>query len=120
MANLIQMERTIQLATSLPDGSDTQVKLTGNLIKELWNSLQHPPLSYLGDEYEYRTADGSNNVRLLQQNFAALADQKFLLERLVPKARNGRHAICKECHSYDPWEAIPGSRRGIRQYVLKR
>ncbi|KAH6985528.1 heme peroxidase [Ilyonectria destructans] len=55
------MERFIQLATSLPDGSETQVKLTGTLIKGLWDSLQHPPLSYLGDGYEYRTADGSNN-----------------------------------------------------------
>ncbi|PON19963.1 linoleate diol synthase [Trichoderma gamsii] len=55
------MERVIQLAASLPDGSDIQTKLTGTLVKELWDSLQHPPLSYLGDEYEYRTADGSNN-----------------------------------------------------------
>lgn len=57
------MERIIQLAISLPDGSAVQTKLTGTLIKTLWDSLQHPPLSYLGDEYEYRTADGSNNVR---------------------------------------------------------
>jgi len=55
------MERVIQLATSLPDGSTTQTSLTGTLIKGLWDSLQHPPLSYLGDENEYRTADGSNN-----------------------------------------------------------
>jgi hypothetical protein len=65
----MQMERFIQLATSLPDGSETQTKLTGTLIKGLWDSLQHPPFSYLGDENEYRTADGSNNVRLSRQNF---------------------------------------------------
>ncbi|KAK7219323.1 hypothetical protein V2G26_007326 [Clonostachys chloroleuca] len=59
--NKYLMERVIQLAISLPDGSDIQTKLTGTLVKELWDSLQHPPLSYLGDEYEYRTADGSNN-----------------------------------------------------------
>ncbi|KAK7230147.1 hypothetical protein V2G26_002317 [Clonostachys chloroleuca] len=59
--NKYLMERVIQLAISLPDGSDIQTKLTGTLVKELWDSLQHPPLSYLGDEHEYRTADGSNN-----------------------------------------------------------
>lgn len=56
------MERVIQLAASLPDGSETRTKLTGTLIKSLWDSLLHPPLSYLGNEHEYRTADGSNNV----------------------------------------------------------
>jgi hypothetical protein len=112
------MERFIQLATSLPDGSETQVKLTGTLIKGLWDSLQHPPLSYLGDGYEYRTADGSNNVILSRQNFAAygpLTNQTLPLERLKSKARNGRHAIRKKCHPTDPWEAVPRPGRGVRQ-----
>ncbi|PCG90846.1 heme peroxidase [Penicillium occitanis (nom. inval.)] len=55
------MERIIKLAASLPDGSETRNAITGILVKGLWDSLQHPPLSYLGDEYVYRTADGSNN-----------------------------------------------------------
>lgn len=63
------MERIIQLATSLPNGSETQSKLTGTLLKTLWDSLQHPPMSYLGDENEYRTADGSNNVRFIPPRF---------------------------------------------------
>ncbi|KAL5333992.1 heme peroxidase [Aspergillus crustosus] len=54
-------ERIIQLAASLPDGSETQEKLTGSLVKSLWDTLDHPPLSHLGDENEYRTADGSDN-----------------------------------------------------------
>lgn len=62
----MQMERLIKLAASLPDGSGGQTKLTANLIKELWDSLQHPPLSYLGDDHVYRTADGSNNVRWIE------------------------------------------------------
>jgi hypothetical protein len=57
------MERVIQLATSLPDGSKIQQKLTGTFIKGLWDTLQHPPLAYLGDGNEYRTPDGSNNVK---------------------------------------------------------
>lgn len=31
------------------------------MVKTLWESLEHPPLSYEGDEYRYRMADGSNN-----------------------------------------------------------
>ena len=62
LINLSQMERIIKLAASLPDGSETRNAITGILVKGLWDSLQHPPLSYLGDEYVYRTADGSNNV----------------------------------------------------------
>jgi len=57
-----QTERAIQLACSLPDGSVLRDDLTNQLIKTLWDNLQHPPISYLGDEFKYRTADGSNNV----------------------------------------------------------
>jgi hypothetical protein len=55
------MERVIQLATSLPNDSKVQVKLTGTIVKGYWDTLLHPPLTYLGDENEYRTPDGSNN-----------------------------------------------------------
>ncbi|THX71700.1 hypothetical protein D6D04_09409 [Aureobasidium pullulans] len=55
------MERVIQLATSLPNDSEIQSKLTGTIVKGYWDTLQHPPLVYLGDENGYRTADGSNN-----------------------------------------------------------
>ena len=67
----MQMERVIQLAASLPDGSETRTKLTGTLLKGLWDSLQHPPLSYLGDDNEYRTADGSNNVRRMESELCS-------------------------------------------------
>lgn len=57
------MEKTIQLVAGLPTHSKTRVDLTNAFIDELWNSLQHPPMSYLGDKYQYRQADGSyNNV----------------------------------------------------------
>ncbi|MCJ1272406.1 hypothetical protein MMC21_000192 [Puttea exsequens] len=55
------MERTIQLVAALPTNSKTRVELTNAFIDELWNSLQHPPMSYLGDKFQYRQADGSNN-----------------------------------------------------------
>ncbi len=39
------MERIIQLVAGLPEGSKTRNDLTNSFIDELWNSLQHPPLS---------------------------------------------------------------------------
>ncbi|KAM0282957.1 hypothetical protein ACHAQH_002768 [Verticillium albo-atrum] len=39
----------------------TRQGLTATAITELWNTLDHPPLSFLGDLYQYRQADGSFN-----------------------------------------------------------
>ena len=57
------MERVIQLVADLPDNSLRRKELTNTFVDQLFNSLQHPPLSYLGDKFKYRQADGSfNNV----------------------------------------------------------
>ena len=56
------MERTIQLVATMPNHSLRQEALTNMFIDELWNSLDHPPLLYMGDEFRYRQPDGSNNV----------------------------------------------------------
>ena len=56
------MERLIALTASLPHNSAMRDKLTQKLVGTLWDSLQHPPLSYYGEQYQYRTADGSYNV----------------------------------------------------------
>lgn len=59
-----QMEQIIQLAASLPRGSDALNSLGHNFIALLWNNLEHPPLSILGEQYKYRQADGSyNNIK---------------------------------------------------------
>jgi hypothetical protein len=58
------MERTIQLVADLPSHSKLQEFLTNTLITELWNSLDHPPLLYMGNDFKYRRPDGSYNVRL--------------------------------------------------------
>ncbi|KAE8373908.1 heme peroxidase [Aspergillus bertholletiae] len=55
------MERVIKLVSSLPGNSKTRTDLTNKFLDELWESLPHPPLSYVGPEYSYRSADGSNN-----------------------------------------------------------
>ncbi|KAJ9651806.1 hypothetical protein H2198_008931 [Neophaeococcomyces mojaviensis] len=56
-----QMESIVQLAASLPEGSDALNGLSHSFISLLWNNLEHPPLSILGDQYKYRQADGSHN-----------------------------------------------------------
>ncbi|KAB8072987.1 heme peroxidase [Aspergillus leporis] len=55
------MEKIIQLVSGLPGDSKTRADLTNAFLNELWDSLPHPPLSYMGPEYNYRSADGSNN-----------------------------------------------------------
>lgn len=54
------------MISSLPPGGFTQANLIAPLAKLGWDSLGHPPISYLGDDFQYRTADGSNNVFTLQ------------------------------------------------------
>ncbi|KAJ5916387.1 hypothetical protein N7504_000402 [Penicillium tannophilum] len=55
------MERIIQLVADMPGHSKNRVELTNGFLDELWTSLPHPPLSFMGDDYKYRSADGSNN-----------------------------------------------------------
>lgn len=55
------MERLIQAVAGLPPMSKNRVELTNEFIGELWSTLSHPPQSYMGDEFMYRKADGSNN-----------------------------------------------------------
>lgn len=62
-----QMESIIQLAASLDPDSDTLKHLSHSFIKLLWDNLQHPPLSILGEPYKYRQADGSHNNVLYPQ-----------------------------------------------------
>lgn len=61
-ADEFKMERIIALTASLPQNSKMRAKLSHTLVGTLWDSLQHPPLSYFGDKFQYRTADGSYNV----------------------------------------------------------
>ncbi|ETS85989.1 hypothetical protein PFICI_04014 [Pestalotiopsis fici W106-1] len=60
-------EDVIRLAVSLPNNSGVRQDLSSQFIKTLWGKLEHPPLSYLGDEFKYRMADGScNNIKYPQ------------------------------------------------------
>ncbi|KAF1966227.1 heme peroxidase [Bimuria novae-zelandiae CBS 107.79] len=64
-------EALIRTAAKLPDGSKIREKLTGQFITQLWEDLEHPPLSYLGAQYQYRSADGSFNSLVHPQLGAA-------------------------------------------------
>ncbi|KAJ4861751.1 hypothetical protein T069G_02705 [Trichoderma breve] len=65
------MEKTIQLVAALPGGSKRQEQLTNMFIDELWYSLEHPPLLYMGDQFRFRQADGSNNNPIMPKLGAA-------------------------------------------------
>ncbi|GJC85452.1 psi-producing oxygenase A [Colletotrichum liriopes] len=65
------MERTIQIVAKLPHNSRLREQLTNTFIEELWDSLDHPPMLYMGDEYKYRRADGSYNNPMFPQLGAA-------------------------------------------------
>ncbi|EAU35794.1 hypothetical protein ATEG_03992 [Aspergillus terreus NIH2624] len=55
------MERLIQLASGLPSTSRNAKQLTSAFLNQLWNDLDHPPVSTVGGEYSHRSADGSGN-----------------------------------------------------------
>lgn len=65
------MEGLIRTAAKLPDESKNRETLTHQFLTQLWNDLQHPPQSYLGSKFQYRSADGSNNSLVHPQLGAA-------------------------------------------------
>lgn len=64
-------EGIIQLAASLPNETKIRGDLNSRFIQTLWSNLQHPPISYLGDQFQYRSADGSGNNIMYPQLGAA-------------------------------------------------
>ena len=64
-------ERLVKLASDLPLNSKEGTVLSNKFVQQLFDSLQHPPPSQLGDEYKYRTADGSFNNIMAPQLGAA-------------------------------------------------
>ena len=55
------MEFVIRLSSHLPSTSLNRLKLTAQQVDQLWNTLQHPPTSLLGNEHAFRQADGGSN-----------------------------------------------------------
>ncbi|OLN89044.1 Linoleate diol synthase [Colletotrichum chlorophyti] len=59
--NELLLEHLIQLFAKLPAGTVKGKKLESGLINQLWNGIDHPPMTTLAEEHKYRAADGSNN-----------------------------------------------------------
>ncbi len=52
----------IELVAGLSARSKMRADLTNAFLDELWDSLQHSSLSYMGEKFIYRSIDGSYNV----------------------------------------------------------
>ncbi|KAI1372552.1 linoleate diol synthase [Hypoxylon crocopeplum] len=79
------MERVIQLVAELPSNSRLREELTNVFLNELWYTLDHPPLLYMGEKHEYRMADGSwNNPMKPQLGAAGSAYARTCRPGIVP------------------------------------
>ncbi|KJZ77639.1 hypothetical protein HIM_02816 [Hirsutella minnesotensis 3608] len=83
------MERTIQIVATMPDNSARQEILTNLFIDKLWNSIDHPPLLYMGDKYKYRQPDGSFN----NPNMPMLGAAHMPYSRTVKPGKNNLGAL---------------------------
>jgi len=98
-----------QIAGSLSNNSAFREKFINAQVREKYDKMLHPPLSYLGDAFQYRTADGSFNSALnphLGQAGApyaktvpsktaplgALPDPEVLFDRLMARENGGRQS----------------------------
>jgi hypothetical protein len=59
--NDLLMEKLIQLSSKLPSHSKHGKSLSVAFVKSLWDISPHPPISSIGEQYQYRTSDGSHN-----------------------------------------------------------
>ena len=55
-------QELMDMAGALPFNSPFRNKVQATTVSTLFNSLEHPPKSYLGEQHQYRTADGSHHV----------------------------------------------------------
>ncbi|KAF9640644.1 Cytochrome P450 [Lasiodiplodia theobromae] len=83
------MERVIQLVADLPGNSALRVDLTNAFVDELWDCLQHPPVSYLGDQFTYRQADGSYNPKTVLPG--ALPDPGLVFDAVFAREEFKEH-----------------------------
>ncbi|KAK2042413.1 linoleate diol synthase [Colletotrichum somersetense] len=98
-----------QVAGSLSNYSTIREKLINSQVREKYDKMLHPPLTYLGDVFQYRTADGSFNSALnphLGQAGAPYAktvpsktaplgaqpDPEVLFDRLMAREDGGRQS----------------------------
>lgn len=93
-----QMRAGSKLVASLNEDSARRQTFIEKQVREKYNKMLHPPLTYLGDAFQYRTADGKFNVRSIipTSTFDRLLT-KSGIECVEPAPRAGWSAICKDC-----------------------
>ena len=87
-SQVVKIERVIRLIAKLPETSVARQKVTGVLVEKLWDSLQHPPMDYLGEDYKYRHPDGSFNVGS-HPRISNLLIFDLVQEHHIPEPRQG-------------------------------
>lgn len=58
----MQMVSGSQLVGSLPENSANRAAFVQSQVIAKYNRMLHPPLTYLGDAFQYRQSDGKFNV----------------------------------------------------------
>jgi hypothetical protein len=58
------MADSLSLLAQLDPRTDVSRKLNNSVINSLYNTVPHPPATYLGPQYSFRQADGgANNIQ---------------------------------------------------------
>ncbi|KAK0625776.1 linoleate diol synthase [Immersiella caudata] len=88
-------EALIGILTALPAKSKLRTVLTNKFLDTLWNTLQHPPLSYVGGNVKYEvvdpTASASSGATTTPSNTIEFQapDSDIILREHVPAAPDG-------------------------------
>ena len=93
----------------MSNDSETRSKLIENQVKDKYEKMLHPPLTYLGDAFQYRAADGKFNsvlhphlgqagapyaktVPSKTHPLGALPDPGDIFDRLMAREKRGRNS----------------------------
>ncbi|KAM5363819.1 hypothetical protein ACJZ2D_011795 [Fusarium nematophilum] len=105
----VDMKAGAKLVASMSNDSNLRAKLIEGQVKTKYERMLHPPLTYLGDAFKYRTADGKFNSALHPQlgqagapyaktvpskthPLGALPDPEDLFDRLMARDPGGRES----------------------------
>lgn len=106
------MERLIKLASALPLTSKNGTMITTSLVTKLWSDLQHPPSTFLGEEYNYRRADGSYNVIYsVLSHLGALEKLTAFSERCTALYWSSSYSLCQNRQTCDNNTVLPSRPR---------
>ena len=56
------MKAGSKLVAAMPENGELRNSFVESQVMEKYNRMLHPPLTYLGDAFQYRTVDGKFNV----------------------------------------------------------